>query len=212
MNTHKDLLFQYDSQDFRVESITTCYKGFFSINKYKLSHRTFHGENSQLIEREMFERGDAVVLMPYDPIKDTVIFNEQFRVGAINREYSPWLIEFIAGMFGENENPIDVAIREAKEEANLDVDAKQVFHIMNYLSSPGGTNEQLHLYGAIVDSEGVGGIYGLPEEAEDIKVHVVKRADAMTLLEQGKINNGVTIIALQWLALNADKLRAKYTT
>jgi len=210
MNNNKDLLFQYDSSDYMVNSITTCYKGFFSINKYTLTHRTFDGQNSDLISREVFERGDAVVLMPYDPIKDVVVLNEQFRVGAINREYSPWLVEFIAGMFGENEDPIDAAIREAKEEANLEVAPENVFHIMNYLSSPGGTTEQLHLYGAIIDSDGVGGVHGLAEESEDIKIHVMKREQAMELLAQGKINNGVTIIALQWLALNVDRLRSKY--
>lgn len=210
MSKPKSLLFQYDSSDFEVKSITTCYKGFFSLNKYTLTHRNFDGQNSGLIEREIFERGDAVILLPYDPIRDAVVFNEQFRAGALNRSYSPWLLEFVAGMFGENEDPVDVAIREAKEEANLDIEKSDIFHIMNYLSSPGGTTEQLHLYGAIVDSEGVGGVYGLPEEGEDIKVHVIDREEAMALLHTGKINNAATIIALQWLALNVDDLRAKY--
>lgn len=207
----KNLLFQYDNQDYSVKSITTCYKGFFSINKYQLNHSNFDGKNSSLVEREVFERGDAVMVMPYDPVRDCLVFNEQFRVGAINRSYSPWLLEFVAGMFGENEDPIDVAIREAKEEANLTISSEDIFPIINYLTSPGGTTEQIHLYGAIVNSEGVGGIYGLEEESEDIKTHVISRTQAMQLLTEGKINNGATIIALQWLALNYQRLQNQYT-
>ena len=49
--------------------------------------------------------------------------------------------------------------------------------------------------------------YGLPEEGEDILVHVISRLEALTLLEQGKISNAATIIGLQWLALNYKSLQ-----
>lgn len=186
---------------------TVKYNGFFKLSEYSLQHQLFNGETSQTMTREIFERGDAVVMMPYDPINDTLIINVQFRVGAIKGDDNPWLIEFVAGMFGENESPIEVAIREAKEEANLTVKPAQIQKIMHYFSSPGGTNEVIHLYVASVDSSNVGGVYGLPEENEDILVKVVPRQQVMQWLNEGKIINAATIIALQWLQMNYQKLQ-----
>ena len=157
--------------------------------------------------REVFERGDAVAILPYDPATDSIVLIEQFRPGALRSEYGPWQLELIAGMFGANEQPIEVAIREAKEEANLVILPDNVTKIMNYLSSSGGMSECIHLYCASVDSSNLSGVYGLEEEGEDILVHVVARKQALALLESGKITNAATIIALQWLQLNIDKLK-----
>jgi ADP-ribose pyrophosphatase len=54
---------------------------------------------------------------------------------------------------------------------------------------------------AEVDSSGAGGIHGLAEENEDIRVVVVPRAVAIAAIEQGLINNAMAIIALQWLQI-----------
>ena len=81
---------------------------------------------------------------------------------------------------------------------------------MDYLSSSGGMSECIHLYCACVDSENVAGVYGLETEGEDILVHVIARKDAEKLLAEGKIPNAATIIALQWLALNLDKLNESW--
>jgi len=197
----------FHADDVKILQIITRYQGFFKIDEYHLQHRLFQGEFSKTLTREVFDRGDAVVLMPYDAINDRVVFTCQFRPGALNREQTPWLLEFIAGMFAENENPIEVAIREAKEEANLTLTEDDIYPIMQYLSSPGGTNENIHLYLGLIDSRNISGVYGLPEEGEDILVTSFSRLEAMTLLAQGKINNAATVIGLQWLALNHVKLQ-----
>ncbi|MGB1198290.1 MAG: NUDIX domain-containing protein [Thalassotalea sp.] len=206
MNENVQPLLQYRAQDCVLESKQIMYRGFFKLEKYHVRHRLYNGAMSEPISREIFERGDAVVLMPYDPKTDSVIMIEQFRPGAIRENESPWLLEFIAGMFSANESPLDVAIREAKEEANLVINANNISLIMKYLSSPGGMTEQIHLFVGTVSSEGVGGVYGLAEENEDILVHVIKREQAMALLTQGKITNAATIIGLQWLQLNYQQL------
>jgi ADP-ribose pyrophosphatase len=199
-------LFQFSQNDVKIINKNVVYRGFFSIDEYTLTHKKYQGGECK-ITREIFERGDAVVLMPYDPKLDAVVFIEQFRAGAMNREYSPWLLEFVAGMIEPNESTLDVAIREAKEEANLTISPEQTQFIMEYLSSPGGTTEKIHLYWAEVDSTQANGIFGLPEEGEDILVHVLPRVEALALLAEGKINNAATVIALQWLAINAPLLR-----
>ena len=201
-------IFQYNKSDVSVHDISNKYQGYFAINEYSLQHKLFSGDQSETFSREVFERGDAVVVVPYDAIEDKVLLIEQFRVGAIRGEDNPWLLEFIAGMFDKNESPIDVAIREAKEETNLTLYPKDLMPIMQYFSSPGGMSERIHLYLAHVSSSKIntGDNYGLEEEHEDIKLHLVSRIQAMDLLAQGKITNAATIIGLQWLALNYSSL------
>lgn len=204
-------MLKFDNAQVSVHSVATKYHGFFKMNEYTLQHKLFSGQQSQVFTREVFERGDAVVVMPYDIKQDKVLLIEQFRAGAIRGEGSPWLLEFIAGMFDDNESPIEVAIREAKEEANIRLSADNLQPIMEYLSSPGGMSERIHLYLAHFDSDQVsdGEVYGLLEENEDILLHLVSRTKALELLAQGKITNAATIIGLQWLAMNYQSLLLK---
>ncbi|MEI6893597.1 MAG: NUDIX domain-containing protein [Colwellia sp.] len=211
-NKNKPLsMHSYNNADVTVHSVVTKYQGFFKMNEYSLQHQLFSGDTSTTFTREVFERGDAVVVIPYDVKQDKVLLIEQFRVGAIKGKDSPWLLEFIAGMFDDNESPTDVAIREAKEETNITLCRHDLVPIMQYLSSPGATSERIHLYLAHFDSTTVdtGAVFGLPAENEDIKLHLVSRMQALDLLTQGKITNAATIIGLQWLAINYALLAEK---
>jgi ADP-ribose pyrophosphatase len=208
-NKNKPLpMLKLTNEHVSVQSIVTRYQGFFKMNEYSLQHKLFSGDYSEVFTREIFERGDAVVVMPYDKNLDQVLLIEQFRPGALRGEDSPWLLEFIAGMFDVNESPVEVAIREAKEEADLILCDNDLRPIMQYLSSPGGMSERIHLYLAHFDSTKIndGAIHGLPEENEDILLHLVSRHQALELLTQGKITNAATIIGLQWLAMNYQSL------
>ncbi len=199
---------RYDHDDVIIHQVKSLYQGFFKIDEYKLSHRLFDGGKSPVLVREIFERGDAVVVMPYDPVLDRVVLLEQFRPGMLRSKDSPWLLEFVAGMFDDNESPEEVAIREAQEEADLLLTPEDLHPVMKYFSSPGGTTECIHMFAATIDSSNVAGIYGLPEEGEDILLHVLSRDEALALLAQGKITNASTIIGLQWLALNYKSLQS----
>jgi ADP-ribose pyrophosphatase len=201
-------MLQYTRNDVSISAINTKYQGFFKVDEYQLQHKLFSQKFSKNMTREVFERGDAVVVMLYDAIEDNLLLLEQFRAGALRTEQTPWLLEFVAGMFERNENPIDVAIRETKEEAGINLEVSNVKPIMKYLSSPGGMSECIHLYWAKFDSHKVspGSVHGLEDENEDILLHIVSRTDALTLLKEGKIINASTIIGLQWLAMNYQSL------
>ena len=200
---------QFDRSDVMIKSRDNKYRGFFRIDQYQIKHKLFSGGWSPEFSREIFERGDAVVVIPYDPVLDKVVLIEQFRAGALRTNENPWLLEFIAGMFGENESPVDVAIREAEEEAKLIIKPEQIHLVMNFLSSPGGTSENLFLYVALLDlsTYHAGVIAGLEEENEDILSHMVSREQALAWLNAGKVTNAATIIGLQWLALNYKTLQ-----
>jgi len=209
-NSHSEKILRFNNKDAKVQRIKTKYQGFFKLDEYQVNHKLFEGGTSKLLTREIFERGDAVVLIPYDAKLDQLVLIEQFRPGAIRTQQTPWLLEFIAGMFGANESPVEVAIREAKEEANIDIDDNKIEKVMRYLSSPGGISEEIHLFVADVNSENIGGVHGLAEENEDILVHTMSRVSAFELLEQGKISNAATVIGLQWLQLNHLRLQQQW--
>jgi ADP-ribose pyrophosphatase len=161
------------------------------------------------VRREIFERGHAAVLLPFDPVRDEVVLVEQIRIAAYDASESPWLMEMVAGMIEEGESPEDVARREAVEEAGLDV--RRVKHMLSYLASPGGTSERLTILVGEVDASTAQGIHGLADENEDIRVHVVSREQAYQWVEEGKIDNAASVIALQWLQLHYQALRNEWT-
>ncbi len=196
----------FGQDDLQIIDQHTVFQGFFRINKYQIKHKLFAGGWSETFSREMFERGHAVVVLPYCVKTDRVVLVEQFRLGAAATSTSPWLLEAVAGMIGEGEAYEDVARREALEEAGLTLG--RLWPMLSYLSSPGGTTERIHLYLGELTGEIPSGVFGLPEEHEDIKVHVFSRKDAMRLLQSGKIDNAATVIALQWLELHHAKVSA----
>lgn len=186
----------------------TCYKGFFRIDRYRLRHRLFNGEWGPVITRELFERGHAAAVLPYDPIRDEVILIEQFRIGALDAPGGPWLTEIIAGIMEANETPEAVVKRESIEEANCII--TDLVPLYDYLVSPGGMTERIAVYCGRVDATHAGGIHGATDEGEDIKVLAVSRETALSYLQTGRINSASAIIALQWLALNREQLLTQW--
>lgn len=199
----------FNKQDVEVMSKTSLFNGFFSMVKYTFRHRLFAGGWSNTIEREMFERGHAAALLPYDPILDKVVLIEQIRVGALE-DRSPWQFEIIAGMIDKGENAEEVVRRESMEEAGLTVISTE--KITSYFPSSGACSERLDLFVGLIDSRQAGGIHGLEEEGEDIKVHIVDRELAYSMVNSGKIENSASIIALQWLELNNSRLRSLHSS
>jgi ADP-ribose pyrophosphatase len=183
----------------------TPFKGFFRIDRYTLRHRTHDGGWSAPMTREIFERGHAVAVLPYDPVRDEVVLIEQFRPGALAGGMPPWQIEVVAGIIEANETPEDVARRESEEEASLHV--QELIPISHYLATPGGSSETIRLYCGLIDATDAGGLHGLDHENEDIRVDAVSWDEAWELLEDGTIDNAPAILAMQWLALNRARLR-----
>ena len=187
---------------------TVCYQGFFRLERYRLRHRLFSGAWSCAMVREVFERGHAAAVLPYDPVRDQVVLVEQFRIGALRAPEGPWLLEIVAGIIDPGETPEEVVRREAVEESGCVL--QDVVPICEYHVSPGGTTERIALFCGKVDALHIGGIHGLAEEEEDIRVLVVPTDEAIALLQTGKILSAAPIIALQWLLLNREPLRRRW--
>jgi ADP-ribose pyrophosphatase len=184
-----------------------AYQGFFRIDRYRLRHRLFAGGWSAELTREVFERGRAVGVLLYDPARDAVVLVEQFRLPAHLAGFSAWQLEIVAGLVDhDGESELEVARREAEEEANL-VLTGEIEPMHRFLTSPGGTTETVALFCARVDAARAGGVHGLADEHEDIKVVVKSVRETMRLLRAGKIENVFTLAALYWLAANRARLR-----
>ncbi len=196
------------AKDVEILGRSEQYKGYFRINRYRLRHRLYAGGWSGELQRELFERGHAVGVLPYDPAANSIVLIEQFRIGALVAGMDPWLTEVVAGIIEEGEASEEVARRETREEAGIEV--MDLMPICRYLVSPGGSSESVILYCGRVDSRGAGGIHGLAAEHEDIRVEVAPYAEAMRRLEEGRFTNAISIIALQWLALHRDRVRAAW--
>lgn len=196
------------AEDVEILNVESPYRGFFELQTIDLRHKLFGGGWTQTFRRELFVRNEVVCVLPYDPEADLLVLNEQFRIGALENPRGPWLIEMVAGMVEEGESLEDVAYREAREETGCELTA--LHRIGEYWVSPGGNNEKVHLYCGRVDAACAQGVHGLPSEHEDIRVRVMSVKAAFAALEQGIINNAATMIGLQWLQLNLEKLKQQW--
>lgn len=199
----------FGPQDIKIVSKESLFSGFLKMVKCRFQHKLFEGGWSEPIERELVERGRAVALLPYDPQTDQVVIVEQFRVGAIE-DSSPWQFEIVAGMIDTDESAEQVAIREAKEEAGIEIG--QIRHITSFYPSSGGCSEKIDVYIGETDASTAHGIHGLDYEGEDIKVHVMSRTQAYEAISTGIIENGASIIALQWLQMNYESIQKLWRT
>ncbi|WP_274027240.1 ADP-ribose diphosphatase [Vibrio parahaemolyticus] len=198
---------EFTSQDVEIISKESVFEGFFKMVKYRFKHKLFAGGWSDVVEREMFERGHAAAMLPYDPKTDQVVIIEQIRIGALEHEH-PWQLEIVAGMIDRDESAEEVIRREAEEEAGITVG--RVASVTSYYPSSGGCSEKLDVFVGEVDASKAHGIHGLDYEDEDIRVHVLSREQAYQWVKDGIFENGASIIALQWLQLNHQELRSQW--
>ena len=199
------LLLKDASKKFQILDDEIVHASFFKLRRLRVKHTLFAGGWSPVLDRELFQRSHCVAVLPYDPIADSVVLVEQFRIGAIPDKETPWLLEIVAGCIEQGENPEQVAVRESMEEAGCELTA--LIKVHEFYTSPGGSAEKLNLFCGRIDSTKVGTICGLESENEDIRVHVVKFDTAMAKVQNGEIDSAIPIVALQWLALNRERIR-----
>lgn len=183
------------------------FQGHFRIERVTLRHRRYDGRWTEPYTREVFERGHAVAVLPYDPVLDRVVLIEQLRVPPILAGRPAWQIEIAAGIIEQGETPAQVARRELTEETGLK--ARRLRRLFGILPSPGASSETIEVFLARVDARAAGGHHGLPAEHEEIRVLALPAKEAFRLVERGAIENATAMLALQWLALHHDKERGR---
>ena len=196
------------ARDVRVLKKERLSDGFFKIDRYTLRIPHYDGSLGEPVERELADRGDAAGMLLYDPDREELIFVEQFRLGTFFAQDNPWLLECVAGIIDVGETGRDVAVRESVEEAGCHV--QDIEFALSYYSSPGGMTERIDLFCGRVNSCEHAQLAGLESEGEDIRVRVLSVREMKDKLENGEINNALTLIACQWFLLHKEALAKKW--
>jgi len=196
--------------DLAVESDRTVWRGRFPLQVVQFRNRRFDGGMSGLRTWELWRRGRAAALLPYDPLADAVVLIEQFRLPALAGGADPVMVEVPAGLCDPGEDPATTLIREAEEE--MGITPRRTLRIGRFFLTPGGCDENVDLYAGEITApdagaDGIVGTAGLAAEEEDIRIRVWPAARAIQTALEGGFNNAITAIALLWLAAQRETLR-----
>ena len=188
----------YTHNDVEIQSREYAFKGFVQVEKVSLRHRLFNQtEYTSAIQRELIRRKEAAGVLIYNDQQQKFALIEQFRVGAIDDEISPWQLEIIAGVLDGDESPENCIRRESIEESGCELN--QIKHLFSFYPSAGACDEIFHLYVAQAALPAEGGVFGMPDEGENIQLHIIDYSDLSLLLKSNRLKNAPVIMALQWL-------------
>lgn len=188
----------YTHNDVEIQSREYAFKGFVQVEKVSLRHRLFNQtEYTSAIQRELIRRKEAAGVLIYNDQQQKFALIEQFRVWAIDDEISPWQLEIIAGVLDGDESPESCIRRESIEESGCELN--QIKHLFSFYPSAGACDEIFHLYVAQAALPAEGGVFGMPDEGENIQLHIIDYSDLSLLLKSNRLKNAPVIMALQWL-------------
>src|SRR6185295_17764526 len=126
------------SDRVRVKNVSVLSDRHYRLNEVEFDYRRGDGE-WQAQKREVFDRGHAAALLPYNLAARTVVLVRQFRLPAYLNGYNELLIEAAAGML-DDASPEERIRAEVEEEAGYRLhDVKKVFEAF---MSPGAVTEK----------------------------------------------------------------------
>ncbi|HYF08497.1 MAG TPA: NUDIX domain-containing protein [Acetobacteraceae bacterium] len=190
----------------------TVWNGRFPLQRVTFRKRRFDGGEGGVLTWELWRRGFAVAVLPYDPWSDRVALIEQFRIAALAAGINPVVTECPAGLLDPGESEEATATRELQEETGLQ--ANRLARIGKYILTQGGCDETISLFAGRVrlPEPGVIGDHGLAHEHEDIRLRVVPADEAIAMLDDNRIENATAALCLGWLARRRDALRREWTS
>ena len=196
----------YNSDEVKIQSREYLFRGFIQVEKVSLQHRLFNQtEYTPILQRELIHRPEAAGVLIYDDAQQKFALIEQFRVGAIDDSDSAWQLEIIAGVLDGDESPESCIRRESLEESGCEID--ELEHLFSFYPSAGACSELFHLYSAQAHLPEQGGVFGMPDEGENIQLHLIDYSEVTHLLTNGRLRNAPVIMALQWLQQHTKTTR-----
>ncbi|TCB55496.1 NUDIX domain-containing protein [Acinetobacter terrestris] len=196
----------YNSDEVKIQSREYLFRGFIQVEKVSLQHRLFNQtEYTPILQRELIHRPEAAGVLIYDDAQQKFALIEQFRVGAMDDSDSAWQLEIIAGVLDGDESPESCIRRESVEESGCEID--ELEHLFSFYPSAGACSELFHLYSAQAHLPEQGGVFGMPDEGENIQLHLIDYSEVTHLLSNGRLRNAPVIMALQWLQQHTKTTR-----
>jgi nudix-type nucleoside diphosphatase (YffH/AdpP family) len=184
-----------------MSTIQILNKETLSQRKYPLKYITFEKPDAEgnfhNLEKEVYYRPDAAVVLLVDDERKKIMLIKQFRLPTfLNGNDNGYMVEACAGLIDEGETPEQTARREVEEETGYEI--YDLEKIGGAYASPGGSTEYFHLFIAKYNENGKkseGG--GLEEEGESIEVLELNFDEARGKLKQGGFRDVKTILLLQ---------------
>ena len=190
------------SKKAKILSQEKIYKGYLQFNKYDLEIPSLDSNKESLSfkNREIVHSSDSVLILIYAPLSDSFVFCQQFREGVFfNRSQDdPFILECVAGTIEKNAKPEETARREVYEETGLKVESLKPIAIA--YKSPGILTEKMYSYYAEIEGKPESGFYGI--EDEEILTQIIERKTVYQLMDEMKINDSATLVALNWFRAN----------
>lgn len=157
------------------------------------------------MRREIYEIGQVAALVPYDPVRDLLVLQRQFRMAAHVQGEKAVLVEIAAGLMEAGEDPAACAIRETEEE--LGVPATDLFKGPVFMPSTGWLGETAHLFAGRVDSSRLPAHAGAAGESEFTQPFAVAPDIVLKAVDEGRVRNGFTVLGLLWFARHKQAIR-----
>lgn len=150
-------------------------------------------------EQEVIRHPGAAAVLPFlsDPTGDDpqLLLLRQYRYVV-----DGYLYEIPAGKLDPGEAPAACAARELREETGCT--AERIEHLLTTYTTPGFTDEQIHLFMATGITHGTAEM----EADEFLEVQTVTLSRALAMIQQGEINDAKTALAI----LHAAGFKAGY--
>jgi ADP-ribose pyrophosphatase len=194
-----------------VLSDEVVWDGRFPLQRVRFRRTRFDGAEGGVQTWELWRRGQAVAVLPWDPWADRVALIEQFRLPALAGGFDPVMVECAAGLLEDGEDPEAAARRELAEETGLVPD--RMLPMGRYILSQGGCDEGITIFlaRARLPEPGHAGTHGLPTEHEDIRLRVLDAAEALAMLDDNRIANATGALCLAGFARRRAALLNEWT-
>jgi len=186
--------------DAEILDKTLLADNFVKVIDYKIRPKSMcpTRKHAPIMQRDILHLNDAIVVLIYAPKIDSFVMTQEFRAGVFMHKGTirPHILATVAGFIESHNSPEETAFREVKEETGLT--PQKLDFIASPFTCPGRMTERLHIYLATIEGSPKSGIFGLEEEAEEIKTKIIPRKEAYSLMDKNKIHDTATLLALNW--------------
>jgi len=191
--------------DVTVSAPTVLAKGFHSLERFSMTLRS-PGRDPLASVRDVLRVGKVTAVLPLDLERREIVLLRQVRLPAHLATGLGELTEIVAGLVEAGETPAEAGLRECVEE--IGVRPSALYELFEFIPVPGASDEHAFLYLGLVDASAIPERAGAADEKEATRPMRVPIDAALAALEQRSMRNGFLLMALQWLALNRDRLDA----
>jgi len=184
----------------KIRSIKNLSNDWYKLDKvnfdFQLKNNTWQNQT-----RESYNRGNGACILLFNKKNQKVILTKQFRMPSyLNGNYDGMMIEVCAGLL-DGDDPLTCIIKEAEEETGYKIQSAS--KVLEVFSTPGAVTEIIHYFVAEYNSKmKVSGGGGKKDETEEIEVLEIDFNRALSMIEEGKINDAKTIILLQYAKIH----------